>query len=475
MSEKYDAIIIGSGIGGLVCGCYLAKAGQKVLIVEQHDKPGGYCGSFKRNGTVYDTGVHYLGGIRKGILGTILKELDILDRMKLRQFDTAEKIVLPNVTFYIKSNMDETIQGLKTLFPKESINIDRFFEHILQQSFYSIYKNAANRSFKNVLRHFFTNEDLLSIFDAICLMNKGLNASQVSAISTIILLRDYISNPGYYPVGGMCQFPNLLVQRFKEYGGTMIYSEKVSKIIISKEIKVKGVEAASNKYLSDTVISNCDAKYTFQELIDVKIKEKNKIDSLVPSASFFTVYLQITKDNYYKSLTKDSHAISYFFTQKPSYNTKYEIADGQEIRYLNYAIPAEYDNTSKMGIRVITLAKYYTPKFWDRYKAAYAQTILNKTKQLFPKIVDNVTNKFIATPVTFNKFTRNDCGAGFGWAPTVKQESTSLCPSKTSIKGLYLSGHWSTTAIAKSGAPVVAFCGMNTAKSVLEQKLSLRN
>lgn len=40
--DSYDAIIIGAGIGGLVCGCYLAKAGMKVLIVEQHDKPRGY-------------------------------------------------------------------------------------------------------------------------------------------------------------------------------------------------------------------------------------------------------------------------------------------------------------------------------------------------------------------------------------------------------------------------------------------------
>ena len=60
--NKYDVIIIGAGISGLVCGCYLAKAGMKVLIVEQHDKPGGYCTSFKRQGFTFDAAAHTLGG-----------------------------------------------------------------------------------------------------------------------------------------------------------------------------------------------------------------------------------------------------------------------------------------------------------------------------------------------------------------------------------------------------------------------------
>ncbi|NOY64254.1 MAG: NAD(P)-binding protein, partial [Nitrospirae bacterium] len=63
-SEEYDAIIIGAGIGGLVCGCYLAKAGMKVLICEQHHKPGGYCTSFKRKGFTFDAAAHCFGSYR---------------------------------------------------------------------------------------------------------------------------------------------------------------------------------------------------------------------------------------------------------------------------------------------------------------------------------------------------------------------------------------------------------------------------
>ena len=60
---NYDAVIIGAGVGGLVCGCYLAKAGMKVLIVEQHFKTGGYCTSFKRKNFSFDAAAHCFGGV----------------------------------------------------------------------------------------------------------------------------------------------------------------------------------------------------------------------------------------------------------------------------------------------------------------------------------------------------------------------------------------------------------------------------
>ncbi|NTV53846.1 MAG: NAD(P)-binding protein, partial [Syntrophaceae bacterium] len=82
--STYDAIIIGAGIGGLVCGCYLAKAGMKVLIAEQHNRPGGYCTSFKRLGFTFDAGPHCFGSYRKeGITRKILEELEIDDALTI--------------------------------------------------------------------------------------------------------------------------------------------------------------------------------------------------------------------------------------------------------------------------------------------------------------------------------------------------------------------------------------------------------
>ncbi|MCX7794534.1 MAG: FAD-dependent oxidoreductase, partial [Thermodesulfovibrionales bacterium] len=92
--SKYDAIIIGAGIGGLVCGCYLAKAGMKVLICEQHSKPGGYCTSFKRHGFTFDAAAHAIGGFVNGYMKKIFQDLQLT--IELKKTDPSDIIILPD-------------------------------------------------------------------------------------------------------------------------------------------------------------------------------------------------------------------------------------------------------------------------------------------------------------------------------------------------------------------------------------------
>ena len=54
MEKEYDAIVIGAGLGGLVCGATLAKEGWSTLVLEKHARPGGYCTSFSRKGFTFD-------------------------------------------------------------------------------------------------------------------------------------------------------------------------------------------------------------------------------------------------------------------------------------------------------------------------------------------------------------------------------------------------------------------------------------
>ncbi len=84
----YDVIIIGAGISGLVCGCYLARAGMSVLIIEQHDKPGGYCTSFKRKGFLFDAAAHSFGSYREnGNFRRIILELGVDKLINIKRFD----------------------------------------------------------------------------------------------------------------------------------------------------------------------------------------------------------------------------------------------------------------------------------------------------------------------------------------------------------------------------------------------------
>jgi phytoene dehydrogenase-like protein len=78
IKDKYDVVFIGAGIGGLICGAFLAKEGLSVLVAEQHSKPGGYCTSFQRKGFTFDTGFDGVTGAEKGgMINNFLEELGL--------------------------------------------------------------------------------------------------------------------------------------------------------------------------------------------------------------------------------------------------------------------------------------------------------------------------------------------------------------------------------------------------------------
>ncbi|HOV10850.1 MAG TPA: NAD(P)-binding protein, partial [Bacteroidales bacterium] len=66
MDNKFDVIIIGSGLGGLQCGYILSREGMKVCILEQHSQIGGCLQNFTRDNCLFDTGVHFIGGLDEG-------------------------------------------------------------------------------------------------------------------------------------------------------------------------------------------------------------------------------------------------------------------------------------------------------------------------------------------------------------------------------------------------------------------------
>ena len=120
--NEYDVAIIGAGIGGLVCGCYLAKSGLKTLIIEQHDKPGGYCTSFSRGGYRFDAGVHYFGGVKKRFFGNILKELKVDNAIKFNKEKGFVRISSEEINGKVKITIEDSGIGI----PEK--DIPRIFE-----------------------------------------------------------------------------------------------------------------------------------------------------------------------------------------------------------------------------------------------------------------------------------------------------------------------------------------------------------
>lgn len=478
MDEKYDVIIIGAGVGGLVSGCYLAKAGLKVLIVEQHYKPGGYCTSFERKGYKFDVGVHYLGSMREGgILFKVLKELELLEKLKIITNDPTDIIITPQEKVLIRKNPEDTLKELACYFPKEKENLERFFNFILSNDFLFIISKTQKFNFKKFLTMFFKNYKLQVILSTL-IGNLGLPPSEASALVAVTLYKEYILDGGYYPCGGIQMFSDLLSLRFKEYGGRITLRKKATKII-TKNRKAIGIELEDGEKISgEYIISNADATLTFTHLLDCESEEREKVKKMQITPSAFMIYLGINK-----KLNITPHYTSwYFFHYDIDRCYKKEtFFPNKDFDYLVCGFPSSVDlNLAPSGKEVVKIGVGMSDfslnrDIWEEKKELFSEILIEKVASILEDFKNSIEVKEIATPYTFFSYTFNQKGAMFGWAAIPRQVNRSVFPPLTSIENLLLTGHWVTNGIGQSGIPVVALSGRNVAHIVLRKSSRVKS
>ncbi|MFH1460754.1 MAG: NAD(P)/FAD-dependent oxidoreductase [Candidatus Omnitrophota bacterium] len=479
MNNKYDDIIIGAGIGGLVCGCYLAKQGRKVLIVEQHFQAGGYCSSFKRKGFTFDTSIHSIGSLREGgKVRKIFNELGLEDEIELTRSDPTDILIFPGHTIFIRNKLNDTIASFQESFPHEFEKIKDFFYFIYNFDFIKNYSNLKTKTFKDVLNIYFQDEKLKSII-SIILGNIGLPASRVAALPAIVLYKEFILDGGYYPKGGMQSFSNGLARKFKKLGGELRLKNKVEKIIIKKNKAVGIIIGKEEKIFSDNVISNCDATHTFLDLIGKKFlsdKFVKKIDNLETSASAFVVYLGLNKS--YNSILKnrcswwcylsDKYDVEKVFSDIKRKNKPYS----DNFVFCIFTSSHDRSLAPERGetISLVSLATVKDLDFWKKNKEKFADDLIKRAEKFIPELSKHIIVKEIATPHTMQRYTLNKDGAAYGWASTVTQIDKEIMPRETNIKNLYLTGHWTTQGSGQGGVSTVAYSGRSIAKLLIRRK-----
>lgn len=474
IDNKYDVVIIGAGIGGLVCGCYLAKAGMKVLIVEKNANVGGYCSSFKRKGFTFDVGTHALGAFRKkGQLKKVYDELKLNNLVDIIRIDPSDIIKTPEHTIIIRNDLQKTITGLKKEFPDQADSVKNFFKFLTETDLMELFTKVKGKSFQDILDYYFDDYKLKAAI-GIMLWNMGLTIKEAAALPAIVFYREFVLDGGYYPLGGMQNFADALAKRFKELGGSLLLSEMVRKIIIKnktvKNISLNNSESISTKF----VVSNCDCKQTFFGLIGKRYLEKKFIDRynrLKPCMSAFIVYLAV--DNDFEKKVDRCCALWY----APQYRTDeafFKITKNEDDisnKGMFCLLPSAHDNSlappGKGTIILIIGAEYKNKKYWEQNREHFTDCLIKNIEKIIPGMSKNIIFKETATPTTLYKYTLNVDGAMHGWESTLSQVENPFITQKSPINGLYLTGHWITQKIGQGGIAMVSYSGRNVAKSII--------
>jgi phytoene dehydrogenase-like protein len=467
-SNVYDVVIVGAGLGGLVCGCYLAKAGLKVLIAEQHFKPGGYCTSFRRKRFTFDAGPHCFGSYRSdGLTRKILQDLGVDRKLQIQRADPTDVIITPEHTINIWNDLTRTQEELQSQFPEEKKGLDGFMQFIVKPDA-NAYPRIRRWTLRNLLDAYFKNEKLIASISAPLLAFHGLPPSQMSAFVGSKLFSEFLFDGGYVPHGGMQALSDALADVFRSSGGELRLSSLVQKIV-TKEGAAAGIEIQDQGYVpSRCVVSACDARQTFFSFLDNNIVEKefaDMLDGMKPSLSNFLLYVGVERD--FQTPLKPGVAYCYC----PHYDLEriYHAATRMELAGdAAYTIRISHDASTINGY---LLAPYQTKGYWEKNKQGIAEQFLQRMAAHIPGLPKHIECQDAATPSTLNRYTLNYQGASYGWAGTPSQFAIPGFRKPAFVRNLYMAGHWTTFGVGISG---VIYFAYDTAKTLIKKSAAMR-
>lgn len=462
-NDSYDVIIIGAGISGLVCGCYLAKAGMKVLICEQHDKPGGYFTSFRRNGFLFDAAAHSFGNYREGgHVRKIFTELGVDKLVEIKRFNPSDILITPEFKINFWNDTDELIAELTRIFPHEKTNIINFFRFIASENKIEFTK-LRDKTFSWLLRSFFSDEKLISSIAAPVFGSGGLPPSLMQAFIGVKIFSEFILDGGYYPMGGIQKIPDALAYLLKQNNGEIRYKTFVKKILVKNNSAVGIATNANETYNSKFVVSACDMKQTFKTFLGKKIFKPSfwsQFNKMQTSHSFFISYIALK--NAFKNLPFEGVNMWYLPTNDIE-NIYRQIGkcNFTNVIYLFRVSP------DKKSILASFVAPFKTKTFWKQNKKSIAANFLNKLEKLIPDLKNHLLYCDSASPSTLYRYTLNYKGAAFGWAKIPSRTLDPIMNKTTPIKNMYLTGHWTGIGF---GMPGACYSGSDTGKRIFKKR-----
>jgi all-trans-retinol 13,14-reductase len=467
--ENFDVLIIGSGIGGLVCADILGKEGYSVCVLEKNKQIGGSLQTYVRDKVIFDSGVHYLGGLSKGQnLYQIFKYLGIMDNLKVQQhdIDAFDKILIEgdDTEYAFAQGYENFISKLLIHFPDEGAALNAYCDKIKEIcDKFPLYNLRSSTDFneksgvleidtKAFIDSVTTNIKLRDILAA----NNALYAGQADKTPLYVhalILNSYIES-SWKCVDGGSQIAKLIAKNIKENGGKIIRYCEVKKIAEEGGLASYVELDDGSKMYAKHFISNMHPVKTL-EITDtplIKNAYRNRLKSLENSTSAFTVNIVFKKDtfkylkcNYYcvkdgyvwatADHTEENWPLGYaMFCGASSKSTEY--ADGLSIlAYMRYEEVEAWKDTFNTVSKVNDRGETY-----NHFKKRKAEVLLDAVERKFPGLRDCIKEYYVATPLSYRDYIGNDDGSLYGVVKDYKHPLKTFISPRTKLPNLYLTG-----------------------------------
>ncbi len=481
LQGSYDAIVIGSGMGGLTTAALLSRLGRKVLVLEQHYTTGGFTHSYERNGYEWDVGLHYIGDM--GIRTVARRLMDFLTRGELQwaAMDAAyDRFFIGDQQYDAMAGKTEFRANLIQHFPEEAAAIDRYLaltkaasdafplqsikrmlspwqQRLLAPVLRRITPAWFNQTTFEVLSTLTSNRQLIAVLTGQW-GDYGLPPEQSAFVMHALVARHYLHG-GFYPVGGSWRISETIIPRIQATGGDVFTYARVEQIVVEQG-KTRGVLMADGTRIAcDCVISSAGVLNTFEHLLSPTVAQPylNKLKKVAPSIGHMGAYIGLKGTPQALGLPKTNFWI--YPSADYQGNVQRFIADPKAefpVVYLSFPSAKDPDfarrHPDKSTIEIVAPAPYAWFAKWadqpwgkrgadyEAFKAELGERLMQVLYDKLPQLRGQVDYVEFSTPLSTAYFNAYSRGELYGLDHTPERFNQDWLKPKTEIKGLWLTG-----------------------------------
>ncbi len=451
-------IIIGSGLGGLACGCILAKNGYQVTVLEQGTQIGGCLQCFRRGDALFETGMHYIGSAAKGqVLNRILNYLGV-DDVKYSQLDPSgyDVISFLGQHYSFANGKEAFIESLAQHFPDSREELSRYYDlvkkvassfavHSLNQEVdLNVNAEYRTRSVNEVISSVISDPRLQEVLAGVLPLYAG--EKDQTPFYVHALITDSYDQGAFRIVGGSGKVAKSLAENIRRQGGEVLLKQEVCKIECDDKQATAVVTTDGKRYPADLVISAIHPATTMQLVESRLIRPayRQLISSYKNSTGAFSVYLKFRKN----SVRYMNHNLYIYRGTSVWDCEKYDNKSWP--KFLLYMHLCQEENPEyAQTAEILTYMNMDDVKQWQgthighrgedykAFKRMKAEALLDALEQEVPGIRDQIETYYTSTPLTYVDYTGVPEGAMYGLLKGVNDLGVT---SRTRIPNLLLSG-----------------------------------
>lgn len=461
--KNFDTVIIGSGLGGLICGAILSKNGFRVCVLEKQHKIGGNLQTFNRKGVKFNSAMHYVGAMDKGqILHKVFSYLDILDSTGLEKLDETkyETVYLGDKVYSHANGIEGHRERLLSYFPLEKEAIDSYLEQILKvwnstnvlnlQDFRNLMEADTQYTQVNAfetIKKLTNNEDLRMLWGVTSALHAGLPESS-PLLTHAIIYYHYIQS-AYKFSKGSDLLANSLEKVIIDHDGEVLRNKEVLRFLY-KEKNASAVQCSDGSVIeAKSFISNIHPAQLVKLVEPGRFRKAyvSRVEELKNTVGSFCVYIKLKSKQ-----IKNINSNVFISTTRDVWNAgNYQAGHWPEMCIM-YTTPDPLDTKFAESMTISSFMKFEEVKQWEEtrveqrgeayksFKKEKAEALMDLVATKFHDLPEAVEAYYTASPLTFRDYTGTTEGSMYGILKDCNNPRRSYISPNTKIPNLFQTG-----------------------------------